>query len=545
MYSFIPSWYSGKGNWVKDTKIWHMNGDLMEFDDTVNQVKIFQMAGEEVEILLLGCMPELRHFLHRERISGVPVWSAFDEIQDIRGNIPRQIFLKECSWPEDTEWFYTPFLMTGYRSGELYVKAEFAEDGWWCQATVYKDGQPSQTLHVDDRGFISYSEVYRNGRPAYRVFYNRRTEWQILENLETGKVSVNKTARSRFEKAAYDCLSEVVEEVLRRHFEGGGEEKLIVAMDAHHDELVRRTAGGRDMVYSVFTRRNGAAERELFAVPVNEGRLLVTDTQYLAEKIKGWFPDENLRVMDISPYDARLSFGKSTTIRALKVLLYADSLDNPELQSAVKGIFEYMKVNKDVELTIGISRHVKENIPESLFEELLRMIMKTYEVDYAINEPQKDIAENEVKIERNPRVFVRKCRTETELIELLSDHRIIVDISPQPDLYLQIAGISAGVPVVIRADSQYVRHRENGWTLSRNEMNVNEKGKDVVTENERIEDGISGSRDTSQEIVQALHYYLDGLANWNKSLIYSLNRITEYTNGNIVGRWKEAMSEEL
>ena len=76
-------------------------------------------------------------------------------------------------------------------------------------------------------------------------------------------------------------------------------------------------------------------------------------------------------------------------------------------------------------------------------------------------------------------------------------------------------------------------------------MNVNEKGKDVVTENERIEDGISGSGDTSQEIVQALHYYLDGLANWNKSLIYSLNRITEYTNGNIVGRWKEAMSEVL
>ena len=512
MYSFIPSWYPENGNWVKETKVWHTTGDLMEFDDTVNQVKIFQMAGENVEILLLGCMPELRHFLHRERISDVPVWSAFDEIQDIRGNVPRQIYLKECSWPADMEWFYTPFLMTGYRDGQRYVRAEFAEDGWWCQATIYRAGQPFQTLHVDDRGFVSYSEVYRNGKAAYRVFYNRKTEWQIVENLESGKVSVNKTVRSRFEKAEYDSLGELVGEMLRKHFEEGGDEKLIIAMDDRHNELIRSAAGGREMVYSVFTRRNGAAGKELFARPAEEGRLLITDTEYLAGQVRNWFPDQNVRVMDISPYDARLSFGKSTTIRALKVLLYVDSLDNPELQGAMEGIFEYMKENKDVELTVGISRYVQQDIPEALVENLLRMIMEEREMDYAINEPQKYVAENEVKKERAPRVFVRKCRTETELIEILSDHRIVVDISPLPDLYLQIAGISAGVPVVIRAESQYVRHKENGWVM-----------------------------DSAREIVQALRYYLDGLANWNQSLIYSLNRITEHTNGNIVDRWKKAM----
>ena len=87
-----------------------------------------------------------------------------------------------------------------------------------------------------------------------------------------------------------------------------------------------------------------------------------------------------------------------------------------------------------------------------------------------------------------------------------------MDVSRTPDLYLQIAGISAGLPMILGAESRYVTHRENGWIL-----------------------------EDEAETEEALRFFLAGLGNWNRALVTSLRKISDYTNGNIVKKWKEAM----
>ena len=512
MYIFVPSWYGDDAGWIRHTNIWHRAGRRMEFDDTVNQIKVFQMSGEEVGIILLGCVPDLRHFLHREKIGGVGVWSAFDEIQNIKGNAPQQVFLNDFAWARELEWVYTPFVMVGYRDGKLCARADFAEDGWLAETTLYEDGIPVRKMHLDDRGFISYSEFYDRGEPQLRMYYDREGVWQVLEDLNRGFVTVNAETGDRFDRTAYSGMEQLIEEMLGKHLAKSPMDTLIIAMDGKHNAMVERTAGGRELAYSLFSRRNKKPNREACLRCLRGKRILVTDTQYMAEGLRKRFPEYGTGILDITPYDARVSFGDSTKIKELKVLFYMDETGIQYYVDALRGVLTYMKENKNVCLTIGTGGRMAERISGDMIKDMLDMLMERMGVHFVFEENTPDIAENETGEKEQPRITVRRCVTETDIIEVLSDHRVIMDVSRTPDLYLQIAGISAGLPMILGAESRYVTHRENGWIL-----------------------------EDEAETEEALRFFLAGLGNWNRALVTSLRKISDYTNGNIVKKWKEAM----
>ena len=516
MYSFIPSWYGNAKSWVRDARIWYKAGDQMEFDDTVNQIKMFQMAGEDVEIVLLGCIPYLRHFLHREQIDGAAVWSVFDQIQNIKGNTARQIHLNEYSWPDDIEWSYTPFLMIGYKKGALYTKAEFNEEGWWVEAVFYENDLPVRRIHLDDRGFISYTENYQNGEPVWRFYYDRKGRWQIKEDIKRNNVYVNPAFSNRFSRTSYGDLGQLIEEVLDKHLKERTENSLIIAFDERHNEIIQKalqnTEKKRKAAYSVFSHRTGKLLPSSLESRIMENRLIVTDTEYLADQIRNQFPQYSENVQDMSPYDARLALGKSSTISALKILFYFNTDAFDRYENALIRIFHYMEKERKAFLTVGIGRHIEGAYAVNTMKMKLAELMESIGAAYRFDDEIENIAENETEEKAEPRIAVRECRSETQIIEVLSDHRIIFDPGSVPDLYLQIAGISAGLPIILRTKSQYVSHRENGWIL-----------------------------ENDDELWKALDYYLGSLSNWNRSLIWSLRRIGEYANGNIVERWKTAM----
>ena len=93
--------------------------------------------------------------------------------------------------------------------------------------------------------------------------------------------------------------------------------------------------------------------------------------------------------------------------------------------------------------------------------------------------------------------------------------RLIVDLSKEPNRYTQIAGISAGIPQINRVASEYVTHQENGYILKH--LSDFEKG---------------------------AYYYLGQLNNWNRSLIYSIEKIKENTGDRLVQKWENWLKEE-
>ena len=113
------------------------------------------------------------------------------------------------------------------------------------------------------------------------------------------------------------------------------------------------------------------------------------------------------------------------------------------------------------------------------------------------------------------RVQVISCHSENDLIQRLYDVRLILDVRDQPDLYLQIAGISAGIPQVNYRFTRYVQHQKDGYII----QNIHY---------------ISG----------ALEYYLSGLKHWNEALVYCVKEIEKYTGGSLVQQWKEAVEDD-
>ena len=60
MFCFIPSWYSQNDKWHANETPWYQAGKAYEFDDTINQIRMFRSACEPVQLMVLSYAPGLR-----------------------------------------------------------------------------------------------------------------------------------------------------------------------------------------------------------------------------------------------------------------------------------------------------------------------------------------------------------------------------------------------------------------------------------------------------------------------------------------------------
>ncbi len=543
MYSFIPSWYGDKGDWQGSISSWHEAGCSYEFDDTVNHLRMFRDAGEETELLCLGWSPRLRRFLHRQGLYPVSCWSAFDELQGITLRKPAVFSYMELSWPEDTEWVYLPTHLSAYLGNQHYADVEFAEDGTLCRVDYYADGCPARSDMYDDRGFCSASVFY--GRPngssveganertdespngiepdnsgtvlPRQEYYDPSGHLRFTQELETGRIRIAREAAADFAKDAYDSMEELIGERLARYLSDHPErEALVIAADARHDAMIRRTLEtipGQRIVLSFFEDRFDLQDRKALLEDTRNAALIVTDTERTARQIRD-AGVQDVNICDISPFDVRLSLGKSQQIRELKIFMPLDGLEGVLLEKALQQVFSYMHRNKDVVLLAGTragSISELEALQTQLEEVLQAMGDRELRTALSVRKTQKERTERTENGEA-ARILVTPYHSETDLIRILRDTRLILDVRDQPELYLQIAGISSGIPQVNYRFTRYVKHKKDGYII----QNIN-------------------------YITGALEYYLDSLSGWNEALVYCVQAVSEYTGGTLVKRWKEML----
>ena len=140
-----------------------------------------------------------------------------------------------------------------------------------------------------------------------------------------------------------------------------------------------------------------------------------------------------------------------------------------------------------------------------------RFIPQAFLKDYVVTGAENRLEENTTE---DYRFQIINLNDEMGLIRELEYTRLIVDLNPVPSIYTQIAGISAGIPQINIAESEYVSHLQNGYILS----------------------------DLS-EFSKAGHYYLDTLDNWNRALIYSIDKIKQNTGNQFVAKWEKWLEE--
>lgn len=513
MYYFIPAWYNPWRSWYDITQPWYRGGGLHGFDDTINQLRMFEYAGKKNRLMVLNYMPQLRYIAHQYDLFEVDTWSLFDDVQNIQLHQFGRIDFKDLNWPAGAEFIFTPFLVVVRRHKKTIAIVEFGSDGQLIWIDYFSDDVQCYRYVFDDRGFVSSIIYYENGKEHYQDYLNPAGQWQIREYLlpEDKHVEIAPSEAHRFAQNRYSSMGELVREKVIAYFANLDEEVvLLVASHAQNNELLATIKGQHQLVLSYYQERFDVTQREQVERDLLISDLVVADNLALTSQLNQFGLTE---VEHLSPFDTRLSLGKSQRLKELDIYFLIDGLTDDEVREYLEDVFIAMEQNDHI--TLSLVTYEKEHYRRQIREAFLEAILEEENRPYLYFEDEEKTTMFEVVGEEEEvasRVSYAFHDSELAIQKALEFTRLIVDLSEYPDLYTQIAGISAGIPQVNKKQSEFVEHLKNGY---------------LMTEEDNL--------------FFALDYYLTGLANWNKSLVYAVQKIEDYTSGRLVSRLLDKM----
>lgn len=520
MFYFVPAWYGNSRKWHKNTPFWFRVLDQMAFDDSICQMRLFLQAQEKAAFLILNYQPQLRYFLHKQGVQEAVYWNFFDDIQNIHRKAVRPFSFRSLNWPKGSRFLYTPFAVVVQKEEEVVARVQFAENGNVLLVEWIKNQQADKDYLFDDRGFLSSILYYdQKGQPDYQDYLNENGVPQIREYLYGHKdIVIFPQADVQFSKNHYKNWEELMAERLHifQQQRITKEDVLVIASDSQHDELLFGQFKEQKKVASFFSYRQPKPDVDAVLLALSQVESVVVDTEGMEESILSCVPIEfqaEIPLLRLPSFDTRLRLGNSQTMEELLIYWHIDSLSHQDIKEIVPFLLGYLAENASV--TLKMVTYQKDVDLQAWSTYIRQQILDKYDSQVffrAINRGGENQLEEDQE-ERNGRVTIEQLTNESQVIALLDKARLVLDLGEKPDVYTQIASISAGIPQINRVQTEYVDHGKNGLIIT---------GKD--------------------QLQQALSHYLDGLANWNQSLVYAVQKMGDYTSGRLLEQWKAELA---
>ncbi|WYV95774.1 accessory Sec system protein Asp1 [Staphylococcus aureus] len=211
----------------------------------------------------------------------------------------------------------------------------------------------------------------------------------------------------------------------------------------------------------------------------------------------------------ITPFETRQSPNISSQLMETFIGVWIDGMSDADLQQMMQRLVDYI-TQEDYYRLILLTRH-QNDIPMWL-RECITSVNEEYQ--------SKQNADVNVSALMTPEdqddiIAVKTIHAEHDVVEALRTLRLVIDMSKEPDLYLQISAISAGIPQINGQQTDYVSDYDNGRIIN-----------------------------TVDELEDALNYYLFYLKNWNYAYAYSLKLIDAYASKNIINQLDELIEGE-
>lgn len=526
MYYFVPSWYRRNRTWLSYGQIWFLNNGLIhfDFDDSINQIRMFKDEGKPVKILTLGYFPSIGNFLFRHNILDAEIDNIFDQMQGIHEDqVIRSVNYLDFNWPRDCAFVYNGFNILVYREDELYARIRMGVTGNLIQIEFVRLGYKYRTMFFDSRGFLSSILNYDSeGRFQDQFFLNPEGK-EVFRSNQDDTITILPAGQANFRKTRYDSMNEMIGEHLDRYLAKHLQPKdtFFIAASRRHDQFLLDRLKDKDChkVISYYGHRTKFDDPHVFET-ARQADMVIADSNYIANLMK---QNGVKRILQLPPLDTNLSMGESDRERLLKVMFMVGGLPKEILKEAIHQMFNVMEANKLVEINFANYAGFDQfSMIKDLLDQELRKREKTSYQYYFLRSNQSlpegmeaaagnENDEEEVK-QRVRRINYITIHSDNDLIRLLKPMRLIVDLSTRPEIFLQVVGISTGIPQINRVESAYVDNGKNGLQIGQ------------VT-----------------ELAGAMRYYLDGLNNWNRAKMYSVNKINNYTGEKIVKELEEAV----
>ena len=526
MIVFIPAWYKSE-QWCENEQNWHERKMHSEFDDTVKQIQLFHRnKAFEYSICLLGYSPNLRHFLHRQGVYNAPYFSVFDAISGCEGKRARVFSYQDLDWIPHTEFLYTPFVIYALFQGRKYAQLEFGEDGNLIEVDMYEGDSVAIRNIYDDRGFVSSAIIYSEDTPVYQDYYTEKGTWKIRVFFEDNHVEVNKESNFYtiniddnreeipFRKEMYDNLDDVISEVFNSYVSKLNKDDIFcIAMHNRHNKVITNGLIGHKTVLSFFENRYKQDDKATKAL-LARADYIVTDSKKKCDEIKEYMGDDSDKVVNITPFDTRKESGISSQLTVQKILVAVDNLPRENLEKLVLIFAKYFEENDKARVCF-FTREADYGLPSRILDNTRRILEENgYDSRLALENADTTTTENQVdEMDDVPvKFFVEQCVDELSASKCIREQRLIINVSNSANLYLQISGVSFGIPQVVSKESQYVRDEQNGK---------------IVTD--------------YNDLPKVLEYYLSSLNNWNNAMIKAYDIGENYTTRRLVDKWKEVV----
>ncbi len=526
MLYFIPAWYQ-ENEWCENEQYWYARRMHTEFDDTVKHIQLFHRSqAYPFKVMLLSYAPNYRHFLHRQSVFRAPYWSCFDAIQEVTRKKVVTFSFHNLNWPKHIEFIYSPFVLIAQLHGERYAQVEFGEDGNLIQVDMYQNGQVSRRNIYDDRGFVSSTIRFEDGRPMHQDYLTDKGVWKIRHFFSDGHIEINQknptfildyngeVHRKQFSRSSYDSMDQVIQEVLSAYVELLDQDDLFcIAMHKRHTAILRETLKDRKVILSFFQNRYDLENRPNGVRMVEQADFIITDSQENLNRIKKIVP-KDLHITDITPFDSRVDFGISQQLNVQKILVPVDGMDDERFGVLIRKLGKYILRNENARIHL-FTRVADVGRKMQLLEKTRKaLIAADLEPGWAVEETKKNVAENMLDTMDDVPVkfFVEQCVDELSVSKCIREQRLIVDMRDVMEVYLQISGISMGIPQIVSQETQFVEHEKNGLVL------------------QEIEN-----------LPEAMAFYLENLTNWNEAMVYAYEIGKKYTTKVLIEKWKEVI----
>ena len=527
MLYFVPAWYQ-QNEWSENEQSWVERRMHTEFDDTVKQIQLFHRSRVcPYRIILLSHAPNFRHFLHRQSVYRAPYWSCFDAIQEVRRKKAAVLSFHHLKWPEGISFLYTPFVVVAMLGGEKYAQIDFGEDGNPIRVDLYENERQVRRNLYDDRGFLSSTILYENEQPLYQDYLMENGVWKLRCFKRDGHVEVNpkypeyllqyeeREYSGKFSRLRYGDLAQVIQEVFVAYLHLAEDEDIFcVAMHERHTKLLAETLKEKKLILSFFSGRSLELTRPEVFDMVRGADYVIADSGERLRKLRIKFGASIGNCVAIPPYDSRVDSGISLKFQVQKILVAIDGIEEEVFGTLIRLLGEYLSMNEDARIHL-FTRRAEYDRKKRVLEIVRRELAKgDMEEGWAAEGDNGKVSENNLEPKEPVPVkfFVEQCVDELAVSKCMREQRLFVDLREIPELYLQITAISIGIPQIVRTRTEFVEQGKNGMIL-----------KEIYT------------------LPSALHYYLNGLKNWNRARVYSYELVKEYTTDKLLEKWKEVM----
>ena len=527
MLYFIPAWYQ-QNEWCENEQYWYARRMRSEFDDTVKHIQLFHRSqAYPFRIMLLSFAPNFRHFLHRQSVFHAPYWSCFDAIQEIRRKKVVTFSFHNLNWPKDIEFIYSPYALVAQLHGERYAQVEFGEDGNPIQVDMYQSGHIQRKNIYDDRGFVSSTIVYEDGKPVRQDYLTDKGVWKMRHFFADGHVEINKKNptyllvhnekeyKMTFVHTLYANMEQVIHEVLETYIELTDKEDIFcIAMHERHTSLLKEVLAKKKCILSFFENRYDAKSRPEALDMMERADYMIADSRENQFLIQGIVDEKITKSTNITPFDSRVDLGISQQLNVQKILVPVDGLEDDRFNELIKILGAYLPQNENAQVHL-YTRNAGYDRKKYLLEKTrLALCEADLPEGWAAEGNPSGVTENMLDVvEVVPvKFFVEQCVSELAASKCIREQRLIVDMRSKTEVYLRISAISMGIPQIVYTETQFVENKKNGRVIK-------EIGK----------------------ISEVLEFYLENLTNWNEAVVYSYELGKKYTTRNLIEKWKEVI----